>query len=85
VKIERPARYRLSIERTDRSAGGSIHLRWQGKEQSRPVLPATNSATFFLKDGEGLLEVWFQEDDQPKVIISDNGTEGNVTVEMFRF
>ncbi|MBG86089.1 MAG: arylsulfatase [Verrucomicrobiales bacterium] len=84
VKIEQAGRYRLSVELADRNTGGRIHVAWQGKSQSRPVLPGTNSASFSLTAGEGLLDIWFQQDDKPRESVTNNGTIGNVVIEYLR-
>lgn len=82
VELERSGRYRFTVEVGDRSGGGRIHVKWGARTQSRPVLPGSNSASFRLDAGEGRIDVWFQADDRPREVISHNGTEGNVRVEL---
>lgn len=80
VKIEKAGRYRISINRADRSAGGRVHVNFNGRQQSRPVLPGGNAATFSLPAGEGALDAWFVADGKQRVIVTDNSPTDDVTM-----
>ena len=60
--------------------GGRIHVNFNGKTQSRPVLPGGNAATFSLPAGEGALDAWFVADGKQRVIVTDNSPADDVTI-----
>jgi arylsulfatase A-like enzyme len=82
VKIERGGRYRISINRGDSQDGGRLHVRFNDRSQSRPLLPGSNSATFSLPTGEGELEIWVEEDGKGRIVTTDNSTLGNVDLRL---
>ena len=80
VVIEQSGRYRLSINRAETESSGRIHMRFNDRVQTRPVLPGGNSATFTLPSGKGSLEIWYQADGAKRTHVTNNGTVGNVTL-----
>jgi len=85
VRIEKAGRYRLTINRGESRAGGRLHLRFNDRTQSRPLLPGGNSATFSLPAGKGTLDVWVEDDRKGRVHHTDNSTLGDVDIELLRF
>jgi arylsulfatase A-like enzyme len=80
VKIETAGRYRVEINRGPRTGAGRLHLRFNDREWSRPLLTGANAATFTLPAGEGQLDIWTQEDGQARARETTNTPVGDATL-----
>ena len=80
VEIERGGKYEFNVNRGGESGPATMFARVSDSVTSQELNAGTASAVFELPAGEALLDVWVQQPVQPRVIISDNGTLGDVTV-----
>ena len=80
VEIERGGKYEFNVNRGGESGPATMFARVNDSVTSQELNAGTASAVFELPAGEALLDVWVQQPGQPRVIISDNGTLGDVTV-----
>ncbi len=76
VQIEQAGRYRLEMNVPD-PPPGSLHVLWQGEEQSAPGL----AAELELPAGRGALDIWFQTAAGERLVWSHNDPVGDVRVE----
>ncbi len=81
VKVERGGKYRFTINRGTQEGQGSLHVLWQGNETVLPVGATENSAVGELSAGKGVIDIWFVPNGTERVLISDNGTAGDVDVQ----
>ena len=80
VEIERGGKYELTVNRGGESNPAVMHVRVNDSVTSAELAAGAASAVFELPAGEAVLDIWVQQPGQPRVIISDNGTLGDVTV-----
>ena len=80
VQIERSGTYRVSLKRT--ATTGRINVRWKGQFVSGTVSTKSDSPSFTLSAGKGILDVWFVAEGQQRHVISDNSTAGDVVLEL---
>ena len=80
VQIETTGRYRVEINRGARTGAGRLHVKFNDREWSRPLLPGANAATFSLPAGSGELDIWAQEDGRPRVRETVNNPVGDATL-----
>ena len=80
VEIERGGKYELMVYRGGDSSAAVMHVRVNDSVTSQELAAGAASAIFELPAGRAVLDIWVQEPGQPRVIISDNGTLGDVTV-----
>lgn len=81
VMVERGGKYRFTINRGSLEGQGSLHVLWQGNETVQPVAEGQSSAIADLVAGKGVIDIWFVPDGATRIIISNNGTAGDVDVE----
>ena len=80
VEIERGGEYELTVNRGGESGPVTMYVRVDDGVTSAELAAGTASAVFELAAGKVVLDVWVQEPGQPRVVISNNGTLGDVTV-----
>ena len=78
VELERPVRYRVTVERGSRVTSGRIYVQWLNRTMSQPLEVETQTAEFEFEAGTGVLDIWFQEEGKGRVIVSNNSTVGDV-------
>ncbi|MAG94403.1 MAG: hypothetical protein CMJ48_11725 [Planctomycetaceae bacterium] len=81
VEIVQGGRFALSVDRGELTGPGDVHVDWQGRTQTQSVAADANRALFDLPAGEGVIDIWFQQQGKERVVVSDNGIAGNVIVE----
>ena len=81
VRVERSGRYRFTINRGPLAGPGKLCVTWNGRTMGRPVGADSSSAEFELSDAVGVIDVWFQEEGQERVVFSANVPDGDVDVE----
>ena len=80
VEIERGGRYEFTVNRGGETIATTMFARVNDSVTSVELAAGAVSATFELPAGEAVLDIWVQKPGRPRVIISDNGTLGDVTV-----
>ena len=82
VEIERGGKYELMVYRGgDRDSSAAVmHVRVDDSVTREEMAAGATSAVFELPAGKSVLDIWVQQPGQPRVIISDNGTLGDVAV-----
>ena len=80
VEIERGGKYELTVNRGDDTSAAAMHVRVSDRVAREELADGAASAVFELPTGKAVLDIWVQQPGRPRVIISDNGTLGDVTV-----
>lgn len=80
VKIVERSRYDLAIRRGELKGPLNVTVSWQGDDGSLTLAPDKNTMRVTLIPGEGLLSVTMRDEDGEQIVISDNGTTGDVTL-----
>ena len=80
VKIVERSRYDLAIRRGELKGPLNVTVSWQGDDGSLTLAPDRNTMRITLIAGEGLLSVTLRNEDGEVIVISDNGTTGDVTL-----
>lgn len=80
VEVEKAGRYELTIDRGPLLGPGRLCVSWQGQETSRRVAGDAASSVFQLTAGRGLIDIWLVEDGKQRLVFTDNGTAGDVSV-----
>ena len=80
VEIERGGKYELAVNRGGDTSPATMHVRVNDSVPSEELADGAASAVFELPTGKAVLDIWVQKPGRSRVIISDNGTLGDVTV-----
>lgn len=80
VKIVERSRYDLAIRRGELNGPLNVTVSWQGDDGSLTLAPDKSTMRVTLIPGEGLLSVTLRDEEGEQIVISDNGTTGDVTL-----
>ena len=78
VNIVERSRYDLAIRRDELKGPLNVTVSWQGDDKSLALAPDKNTMRITLIAGEGLLSVTLRDENGEVIVISDNGTTGDV-------
>ena len=81
IQIERAGRYEVTINRGESSDATDLHVTWGNQHARQPLAARQNRAVFPMSAGTGVLDVWVQEPDGVREVVSDNSTLGDVQLE----
>ena len=79
IEVERAGLYQMEVE-TGGVVAETLHIAINGEERSFPLLAGSRAITFELPAGPAVLDVWVQQVGEPRTIVRDNSTLGDVTV-----
>ncbi len=80
VEIERAAKYQATIDRGAEVEATTMYVKVNEQVTSEALGEGSNEAVFELPAGRATLDIWVQQPNEPRVIIFDNGTLGNVVL-----
>ena len=80
VEVARSARYEITVNRGEQQESGRVYVSWAGEELVESLGERQETAVFQLGQGVGVLDVWFEQEGQGRVIVSNNTTVGDVTL-----
>ena len=80
VEVARSARYEITVNREEQQESGRVYVSWAGEELVESLGERQETAVFQLGQGVGVLDVWFEQEGQGRVIVSNNTTVGDVTL-----
>lgn len=80
VRIQEAGRFDLQLQRGNLKGPLDVTISWQGDQGSLTLAPGKNTLRVTLVPGEGLLSVTLWNEDGEEIVISDNGTTGDVTL-----
>lgn len=82
VQVERGGTYEITMKRGPWVGPGHLVVKWQGKEQRKPLRENQPGAFFEISAGKGQLEVWIELDEGGRLVVSDNNTIGDVIIRL---
>lgn len=80
VEVVRSARYEITVNRGEQQESGRVYVSWAGEKLVESLGERQETAVFQLEKGVGVLDVWFEQKGQGRVIVSNNTTVGDVTL-----
>jgi len=81
VKVATTGLYRMTVN-VPLKKRGRVFVQWRDKTLAKTVTPDEPSADFQLEAGQGTVDIWYQAHGEERIIVSDNSTTGDVTLEL---
>jgi hypothetical protein len=78
VKIIHAGKYEVSINRSGYIRKGKLFLKINNYNESHDLEHGVNKAVFTLPETTGLLDIWFEEKGNERIIFKKNHTIGDV-------
>lgn len=80
VKVERGGRYTVAFRRGEHQDSVQLALSWGGKTLKQPLPAGTDTATFELPAGEGILDIWLESSDGKRLDYTESDSSGDAIV-----